>query len=233
MTRTVFSLLLASALTLAAVSATPAPSPAPGRPLVFFVQKDIRPTIDNFDFEDGFTFLMKSLPADRQVVFVSLLNNIYTEEYSGAASSLSWPPGGFYFEAPSAATTPYMNIYRYLRDHSIQDTTVFLVSNGVSQDLIQYESSYANDRYSFLPDRFPTVSILVDYCKTFRVRIVGFLVWKSLNILNKVSGDEKDDDSVFRDSLVYVTKATRGEIYWNFSTFKGVFKSAMKKHMRK
>lgn len=233
MNRSPFCLLLACALTLAAASATPEPVPAPNRPLVFFVQKDVRPTIDNFDFEEGFTFLMKSLPADRQVVFVSLLNNLYTEEYSGAASSLSWPPGGFCFEAPSAATTPYMNIYRYLRDHSIQDTTVFLVGNGVSQDLIQYESSYTSDRYSFLPDRFPTVSILVDYCKTFRVRIVGFLVWKSMNILNKVSGDEKDEDSIYRDSFVYVTKATKGETYWNFSTFKGVFRSALKKHMRK
>ena len=243
MKRTVGSLVFLTVVLFAFLPAAPAEKP----PYLFFVQQDMRPAMDGFGFEEGFASLVKALPPDRQLAFVSNYNNVVTVNYEGTVGQFVWPQG-FHFLSVSPATTPYKNLYKYLQEKAVHDTTVYVVSSGVSQDLLQLcsgsdlapqaarptacrhttvSSASEDEGYSFLPNRYPTIPDIVKYCKKNKVRLVGFFVPQGLGVA------ESQASTLFRDAFLYTMNSTKGQAYWNFTSFQGIFQSALKKHFPK
>ncbi len=223
-------------------------APAEKPPCIFFVQQDMRPAMDGFGFEDGFVFLLKALPPEQPLVFITNYNNAITVNYEGPAGRFAWPLKEFQFLSVSPATTPYKNLYKYLQEKAVHDTTVYVVSTGVSQDLLQLcagsdlapqaarptacrhttvAGSNEDEGFSFLPDRYPTIPEIVKYCKKNKVRLVGFFVPSGIGVV------ENQASTLFRDAFLYTMNSTKGQAYWNFTSFQGIFKTALKKHFLK
>lgn len=197
------------------------------KPFIFFVQQDMRPGVDDYGFEKGFAGLVKNLPADRDVVFVSFVNTDYKEEYAGKAGKLDGIPESFKFRATSTATNPYKTLAKYLKDKGIRETTVYVIGNGVSQDLLQMsDTGSPMDNFAFVPDRYPPLPELVDFCKKNEIRLVGFFVQK------RPAGVRTPSFTLFRDAFLYLMDNTKGEGYWNFTSFEGIFQAAQKKYFR-
>ena len=246
-------LFVLMAFALAAVPLYAAETASP-TPYILFVQKDLRPTLDDFDFEQGIEFLRQSLPQDRKILVISFMNNDFSLDFEGTVANLHWPPGGFNFTSCSPATLPYRVLFDYLLDNSVRNTTIYVISNGMSQDLMQFSNADssqlvahaaarsramaggdnsvdAGDTYTFTPDRYPTIPELVEYCKQNRVRLVGFFVDSDRGSI--LMENQNTKPTLYREAFMYVMRASKGDGYWNFTSFKSIFKNALKKYFLK
>lgn len=207
-------------------------TPAP-KPCIFLVQQDMRPLIDEYDFEAGFLNLVKTLPADRPVVFVAFAGTAYKELFSGKASELTALPKGFQFMVTSAQTTPYKTLLQFLKDKSLSDTFVYVITNGSSQDLLHCAESEDPEQLSSrgrsggsisfpVIVKSPLLNELTDLCKKTKVRLVGFLVQKNVPM------GGKSPAVIYRTAFTSTMDGSKGKGFVNFASFDGVFKSAKK-----
>ncbi len=208
------------------------------KPYIFFVQQDLRPVADTFDFAGGFSALMKSLPPDRPVRFVSFDSNGYQELLSAKAAEVAAPPPAYAMTMASNLSAPYKILLKFLQEKAVSDVTVYLVSNGNSKDLLPYadipnpktlKSGGGSDSST---DFLPTVSAPIlrdvkEYCKKNRVRLVGFLVQKDA----PTSGSHPL--AIYRLAFVSTVSDTKGgKAFTDFMNFGKVFQSALKKYFQ-
>ncbi|HOT00003.1 MAG TPA: hypothetical protein PLY66_03260 [Acidobacteriota bacterium] len=196
------------------------------RPLVFFIQQDIRPDADRLLLNDGMQELMGRLPADLPVRIYLTTRNEYTRIHAGPAGQLVWPPTGFTLTVTSPATTPYRNLLSFLASEELAGHTVVFITNGRSEDLFRLVDTegFIQGADSFSPSRYPPLHELVRHCKEHRIRLVGLLVTTGAS-----PRLQPDLLRVVNDAFNYGVNGSGGWAYSNFSTFTSVFNSLLKK----
>lgn len=214
-------------LLLLAAVAGPAPcAQTDTRPLVFFIQQDIRPDADRLLLNDGMRELMGRLPADLPVQIYLTTRNEYTRIHEGPAGQLVWPPAGFTLTVTSPATTPYRNLLSFLSGAGFAGHTVVFITNGRSEDLFSLVDTegFIQGADSFSPSRYPPLRELVGHCKEHRIRLVGLLVTSDAS-----PRLQPGLLRVVNDAFNYGINGSGGWAYSNFSTFTSVFNSLIKK----
>ncbi|NLI46134.1 MAG: hypothetical protein GX414_03420 [Acidobacteria bacterium] len=196
------------------------------RPLVFFIQQDIRPDADRLLLNDGMQELMGRLPADLPVRIYLTTRNEYTRIHAGPAGQLVWPPTGFTLTVTSPATTPYRNLLSFLASEELAGHTVVFITNGRSADLFSLVDTegFIQGADSFSPSRYPPLHELVRHCKEHRISLVGLLVTTGAS-----PRLQPDLLRVVNDAFNYGVNGSGGWAYSNFSTFTSVFNSLLKK----
>ena len=172
------SALLPLLLALAAAAGPAARAQTDSRPLVFFIQQDIRPDADRLLLNDGMRELMGRLPAELPVQIYLTTRNEYTRIHEGPAGQLAWPPAGFALTVTSPATTPYRNLLSFLAGEGLAGHTVVFITNGRSENLFRLVDTegFIQGADSFAPSRYQPLRDLVKHCKEHQIRLVGLLV---------------------------------------------------------
>ncbi len=199
-------LSVALLLVVSAVAATP-------EKVTFVLQQDMRASIDPGDFQRGMESLAGYLPGG-QIEIQSFAINDVKPVYGGPLDKMAWPPAGFAFTVANSATTPYKNLLKYLKDGQVADRTVYFVTTGIDNEGFHFMES------SGVPSDYPLLQQLVKYCKDNKVVVNVFYV--------KVAPRDRRA-GLAMDTLNYLAASSKGKIYYNYTTFVGIFKSVFGK----
>jgi hypothetical protein len=167
-----------------------------GAPVFVVLQQDLRPSINNLNFDRGFSLFLDQFTSKRQVEVFGYCKNKVFPVASGSAGIMNWPPSGFDFVAGSARTVPFKGVLAILKHRKISNQDVYLISNFRSlgmfhwlvpdREALQEEGkniwkvgkdySFYYDGRRFNPGDYPPLNELAQYCRRNRVRILGFYV---------------------------------------------------------
>ncbi len=208
-------ILLLMVFSFSALAATE----TPGK-LVFFIQQDIRPEVDPLFFNAGMQYLFKNLDPKTQVqVYYSQINQ-YELVMEGQAGTLTWPPAKVQMGTENPSTTPYKNLYSYLKKNKVADQTVIFISNGTSKDMFQFVDTegFMQGDETFTPNSYQPAQTLKNYCKKNNVHLIGIYV-------RNTTVRSEDFRDISFTTFRYVVEESGGKAYYGFSTFKGLFQN--------
>lgn len=196
------------------------PAPDPGGELLVFVQRDIRPSADRLNFNDGFRHFLAGLPPDTPVKIFLTISQQNSKVAEGPAGQVEWP-ADVEFALASSATTPYKNLLEFLEAGQVHDQTVIFVSSGASQDMYQLldEGGFLPAESTFAPSTYAPMPRIIDYCKKNNVRLVG--------LFNPVFPASRLD-GVTLSAFRYVVEDSGGKAYYDFTSYTGVFGSILR-----
>ncbi|MBN2431411.1 MAG: hypothetical protein JXQ27_08040 [Acidobacteria bacterium] len=237
-----FNLLIMFSLIVSVVGLADDRKPAP-LPLMVVLQQDLRPQVDEKEFDAGFRYLLQELPPDRTVEIFVFRHDKLWRVLAGSGTELTWPPANFSFTERSAATRPYAALLSLLQARRTEAQSILLISNG------------AMSGTSSAAETPPALPQLVEYCRTHRVRLVGVYadefapvaslrqaqyqdasaicsarnLSRSSRQLYHASREGLEQDPTSCDWFREAMHATNGAIYYKFERYLDVFAEILKK----
>jgi len=192
--------------------------------ILLFVQKDLLPAVNQLGFDKGYRFFLDNLKGEHYVKFYFFIQNDYQMVQDGMANTCNWPLEQVTFGLPIPSTTPYKNLLRFLKENQLRKQTVFFVSNGSSQDMLQLVDTegFLQGPDTFTPTSYQPAKELKKYCRKNQIRLIGLLVPTTRR-------SPRGNEQIYLTTFRYVVEESGGIAYYNFNTFTGVFTAILKK----
>jgi hypothetical protein len=170
--------------------------PAAGPPLIFMVQQDLNPPINPLKIGRGLEWLLGKLPPMQPVALYLFRLDHAELVLNGPAVEIKGRVKDMQFTSQSENSLPLEITLAFLTAQKLRDQTVFLVTNGHSQAMLQQmhlegmsdwghssirnpgnnEPSAIMKLRDFEPTKYQPLMDLRRYCQANKVRLTTFFV---------------------------------------------------------